>query len=235
MSAEKIVLNGRTHTLTTALDITERKRTEAEREALIQELEGKNAELERFTYTVSHDLKSPLITIRGFLGFMEEDARAGNIGRLKADIARIENATSKMQLLLNDLLDLSRVGRLISPPEEISFEALAREAMTLVAGRIAGRNVQIEIMPGLPTVYGDHARLLEVMQNLVDNAVKFMGDQPRPYIEIGQRDAETGQPVYYVRDNGIGIDRRYHQKVFGLFDKLEANSEGTGVGLALVV
>ena len=72
------------------------------------------------------------------------------------------------------------------------------------------------------------------MQNLLDNAVKFMGDQPRPTIEIGLRDAEPGQPVYYVRDNGIGIDSRYHQKVFGLFDKLEANSEGTGVGLALV-
>jgi signal transduction histidine kinase len=234
MSAEKIVLNSRTHTLTAALDITERKRAEADREALIQELEGKNAELERFTYTVSHDLKSPLITIRGFLGFMEEDARAGNIGRLKADIARIENATSKMQLLLNDLLDLSRVGRLINPSEEISIETLAREAVALVAGRIAGRKVQIEITPGLPTVYGDRARLLEVMQNLLDNAVKFMGDQPRPTIEIGLRDAEPGQPVYYVRDNGIGIDSRYHQKVFGLFDKLEANSEGTGVGLALV-
>lgn len=234
MSAEKIELNGRAHTLTAALDITERKRAEAERETLIQELEGKNAELERFTYTVSHDLKSPLITIRGFLGFMEEDARAGKLDRLKADIARIENATSKMQLLLNDLLDLSRVGRLINPPEEISLQALVHEALALVAGRIAGRKVQIEIMPGQSTVYGDHARLLEVMQNLLDNAVKFMGDQPRPYIEIGERAAETGLPVYYVRDNGIGIERRYHQKVFGLFDKLEVNSEGTGVGLALV-
>jgi len=72
------------------------------------------------------------------------------------------------------------------------------------------------------------------MQNLLDNAVKFMGDQPKPCIEIGRRAAETGLPVYYVRDNGIGIERRYHHKVFGLFDKLEVNSEGTGVGLALV-
>ena len=234
MSAEKIELNGRAHILTAMLDITERKRAEAEREALIQELENKNAELERFAYTVSHDLKSPLITIRGFLGFLEEDARAGRLDRLKADIARIENATSKMQLLLNDLLDLSRVGRLINPPEEVSLQVLVREALALVAGRIAGRKVQIEIAPGLSTVYGDHARLLEVMQNLLDNAVKFMGDQPQPRVEIGQRAAETGLPVYYVRDNGIGIERRYHQKVFGLFDKLEVNSEGTGVGLALV-
>jgi PAS domain S-box-containing protein len=97
-----------------AREITERKKAELERENLITELEAKNAELERYTYTVSHDLKSPLVTIRGFLGYLEKDALAGNVQKVKDDIKRIENATQKMQTLLSDLLELSRIGRLIN-------------------------------------------------------------------------------------------------------------------------
>src|SRR5258708_32504051 len=98
---------------------------------LMKELEDKNGELERFTYTVSHDLKSPFITIKGFLGFLEKDASAGNIARLKADIKRIADATDKMQLLLNELLELSRIGRLINPYEQVSFEEIVHEALDL--------------------------------------------------------------------------------------------------------
>jgi len=218
----------------------ERLRSNAEREKLITELEAKNAELERFTYTVSHDLKSPLITIRGFLGFVEKDAQAGNLERLRADIVRITEATDKMQRLLSELLELSRIGRMMNPPQAVPFETIVREALELVRGRMdawasKGRSVRVEIAPGLPTVYGDHVRLVEVMQNLVDNACKFMGEQPNPLIEIGQRGAESdGKPILFVRDNGVGIELQYHDKVFGLFNKLDAQTEGTGVGLALV-
>ncbi len=114
----------------------ELKRVTQEREALIVELEAKNAELERFTYTVSHDLKSPLITIRGFLGFLEKDAASGNLERLHADIGRIALATDRMQHLLNDLLELSRVGRLMNAPEDVPFEDIAREAAAQVQGRL---------------------------------------------------------------------------------------------------
>ncbi len=220
-------------------DITERMRAGAEREALIAELEARNAELERFIYTVSHDLKSPLITIRGFLGFVEQAAIAGNIERVQADMVRISDATDKMQQLLGELLELSRIGRLVNPPEEVSLGELAREAVEMVRGRLEERGVEVEIAPDLlrtadgPTVYGDRPRLLEVLQNLVDNAVKFTGDQPHPRVEIGvRRDGE--ETVFYVRDNGIGIEPRYHEKVFELFDKLEQQTEGTGVGLAIV-
>jgi PAS domain S-box-containing protein len=217
--------------LATAL---ERLRGETRREALIQELETKNAELERFTYTVSHDLKSPLITIRGFLGFLDRDAREGNLERFAADMQRIVDATNKMQRLLDELLELSRIGRLINPPEIVPFAALAQEAADLAAGRIAERGVMLTIAPTFPSIYGDRTRLLEVLQNLIDNAVKFMGNQPHPHIEIGIRTDPPNQPVFFVRDNGIGIDPLYRDKVFGLFDKLDAQSEGTGVGLALV-
>lgn len=206
-----------------------------ERERLIAELEAKNAELERFTYTVSHDLKSPLVTIRGFVGLLEKDALAGQVERAKADVARITAATNKMLQLLNELLELSRVGRMMNPPQTLPFETIVREAIELVRGRIEARGVKIDIASDLPTVYGDRARLVEVVQNLVDNAAKFTGDQPEPRVAIGQRGLDRdGKPIVFVRDNGIGVEPQYYEKVFGLFNKLDAQSEGTGVGLALV-
>jgi len=214
-------------------NITERKRAEQEREKLIAELEAKNAELERFTYTVSHDLKSPLITIKGFMGLLDQDLAAGHARQVKNDISRINDAAEKMQRLLDELLELSRIGRRLNPPEDVPLTALAHEAAELVAGQIAERGVEIEIDPDLPVVYGDRPRLLEVLQNLIDNAVKFLGDQARPRVEIGARQ-DGDQTVCFVRDNGIGIPARYHQRVFGLFDQLNQNSQGTGVGLALV-
>ena len=215
-------------------DISQRKWVETERENLINELEEKNAELERFTYTVSHDLKSPLITIKGFLGFLEQDAISGNTTRLKEDIQRIANATDKMQLLLNELLELTRVGRLMNPYQNVSFEQLAREAVELVQGQIQINGIEVSIQKDLPMVYGDPPRLMEVLQNLIDNASKFIGDQVNPRIEIGQNGFEDGKPIFYVRDNGLGIDLIHHDRIFGLFNKLDANSEGTGIGLALV-
>ncbi len=215
-------------------DITDRKLVEAEREALIHELEAKNAELERFAYTVSHDLKSPLITIRGFLSFVEADAVAGNLERVRSDIGRIADAVDKMQRLLNELLELSRVGRVMNPPQALSLTALARDAASLVAGRLRDNRVEISIADDLPIVWGDRARLVEVMQNLIDNSAKFMGDQKQPRIEIGARRDGPDDLVFYVRDNGKGIDPRFLDRVFGLFDKLDPESEGSGVGLALV-
>jgi PAS domain S-box-containing protein len=214
-------------------EITERQRVEAERERLIAEQEARNAEMERFTYTVSHDLKSPLITIRGFLGLLEQDALRGNVEGMQRDITYIHMAAATMQRLLDELLELSRIGRVVHPLTEIPLSALAQEAVTLVGGQIAARGVQVHIASDLPVVVGDRPRLLEVLQNLVDNAVKFMGTQPAPRIEIGLRQAEK-DTVYYVQDNGIGIDPRYHEKVFGLFERLEAEGDGTGIGLALV-
>jgi signal transduction histidine kinase len=204
------------------------------RQNLIAELESKNAELERFTYTVSHDLKSPLFTIRGFLGYLEEDALAGNQDRMKSDIQRITDATNKMQQLLNELLELSRIGRMKNESISIPFEELVREAVELVQGRIMERGVAVHIDANMSTIYGDRQRLLEVVQNLVDNAAKFMGDQPEPRIEIGQDGEEDGMPIFHVRDNGIGIPEEHHDRVFGLFNKLDAKSSGTGIGLALV-
>jgi PAS domain S-box-containing protein len=213
-------------------DITEGKRLEQERAELMNEMEGKNAELERFTYTVSHDLKSPLITIKGFMGLLEQDAVAGDTDRVKDDVARITAAVEKMSLLLEELLELSRIGRLMNPPEDVPLGELVQEAVDMVEGLIKERGVEVSIQPDLPVVHGDRIRLREVLENLVSNAAKFMGDQADPKIEIGV-EREDREPVFFVRDNGIGIEPQYHAKVFDLFEQLE-QTEGTGIGLALV-
>ena len=206
---------------------------EGERRQLVDVLESKNAELERFTYTVSHDLKSPLVTIQGFLNLIEQDAAAGDTERLERDIERIRKAARGMGELLNDLLALSRVGRQLSTSHEISVNKLVREAVAQVSGQIRSRGVQLEIAAELPRVFGDRQRLLTVWQNLINNAVKFMGDQSEPKIELGAR-RDGMEVVCYVRDNGAGIDARFHEKIFDLFDRLDKKIEGTGIGLALV-
>ena len=215
-------------------DVSLQKWIQNEHENLIAELERKNAELERFTYTVSHDLKSPLITIKGFLGFLRDDAKAGNLKRLESDIQRISDAADKMQRLLNDLLELSRIGRLVNESESIDLNKMISEVLELLHGRIHGGGIRVSVASDLPNVYGDRPRLFEVLQNLVDNAAKFMGDQPHPRIEIGrQGTAGDGNPILFVRDNGIGIDPKFKDRIFGLFDKLDPRTDGTGIGLAL--
>ncbi|MBM3123874.1 MAG: GAF domain-containing protein [Chloroflexi bacterium] len=215
------------------IDLTELKQAEQEREQLIADLENKNAELERYAYAVSHDLKSPLVTIRGFLGFVEQDSHAGDFVRLEADIQRIKDATDRMQHLLGELTELARVGHMTNCFESIPFRDLAQEALSLVHGRLEAGGIKVSLQPNLPEVYGDRPRLVEALQNLLENAAKYMDSQPNPEIEIGvRRDADSD--IFFVRDNGMGIDPQYHAKVFELFEKLDANAAGTGIGLAIV-
>jgi len=206
----------------------------AERKNLIGELEKRNAELERITYVLSHELKAPLITMRGFLGYLENDAAVGDMVRFKSDLARITNATDKMNRMIIELIDLSRIGHTMHIVEKVVFESLARDAIQLMEKQLFERKIKINVQAGLPIVYGDRQRLLEVVQILLDNAAKFIGNQSDPVIEIGVRGEEEEKPILFVSDNGIGIAPEYHERVFGLFNKLDVNSEGTGVGLALV-
>jgi signal transduction histidine kinase len=197
------------------------------------DLAAKNAELERFTYTVSHDLKSPLVTIRGFAGLAGTDLAAGDTARTRQDLGRIVAAADKMHRILDDLLELSRVGRVVHPPEDVSLGDLAREAVELVKSQPGRSHVAVEIAPDLPVVRADRRRLLEALQNLVENAAKFAAGEREPRVAIGVR-RDGDEPVFFVRDNGRGIEPRFLEKVFDLFEKLDPGVEGTGVGLALV-
>jgi signal transduction histidine kinase/ABC-type amino acid transport substrate-binding protein len=211
----------------------DRERTLAEIRDANRKLEAKNAELERFTYAVSHDLRSPLITIRGFLDHLERSAAAGRLDRFREDAARIEGAAARMDALLHDLLELSREGRALGAVSKVPMAAVARDAEALLRGPLRDRGVSLEIASDLPVVTGDRPRLLEVLQNLMENAIKFMGDQREPRIHVGFR-IESANPVFLVADNGIGIEEKHREKIFQLFERLNPRAEGTGVGLALV-
>jgi PAS domain S-box-containing protein len=213
-------------------DISARKLIEEEKEHLIHQLQDKTTELERFIYTISHDLKSPLITISGFLGFLEADFAAQDSANFKSTISRISLASERMKQLLDELLELSRIGRKMNPPTWVNLGELIREALEVVSGRINEAKAVIEVEPNLPAVEVDRQRLLQVYENLIDNAVKFAAGSSPPRIWIGVR-YENDEPVFFVRDNGIGINPAYLTKVFDLFEKLDQHSSGTGVGLAI--
>ena len=163
---------------------------------------------------------------------LEKDIREDRRDRITNDLQRISNAADKMQTLLVDLLELSRIGRIANPPSKVNLTELAIEAIETLDGRLRSKNINVTVSLEMPTVYGDQIRLREVFENLIDNAAKYMGDQKHPLIEIGCKDGE--EKVIFVKDNGMGIEPTYTTKIFGLFEKLNPTSEGTGIGLALV-
>ena len=110
---------------------------------------------------------------------------------------------------------------------------LVDDVLSQLAGPLKNRNLTVSVQPGLPAVFCDRQRMAEVVQNLLENAIKYMGDEATPKIQFGMREKD-GEKIFFVQDNGIGIDEKYHHIIFGLFNKLDAKSKGTGVGLALV-
>ena len=196
------------------------------------ELENQNEELERFAYTVSHDLKTPLVTIKGFIGLLGKDITANNMDRIADDFDKINSAADTMGILLDDLLEHSRIGRVMGTPVTCDLTEIANHAAKLVQTRIDESGAKIDIQ-SMPMVKGDENRLVEVYQNLIENAVKFMGDQDAPRVKVGSIEKD-GRIQFFVQDNGIGIATEYHDQVFGLFERLGTEVEGTGVGLALV-
>ncbi len=214
-------------------DITEQVKASKERERLIEILEKKNAELERFSYTVSHDLKTPLITIRGFLGLLEESLTIQSDPVTQKCLLKIDKASENMKMLLDNLLNLSQIGRAISNIEVFNLGLLVENVKELFEYQLLEQNIEIIIDNNMPDIIGDRYRIFEVYQNLIENAIRFCRKSTDPMIEIGVN-TSGNRTVFFVKDNGIGISPKYHKKVFGLFDKLDANSGGTGIGLALV-
>ncbi|MFA4825556.1 MAG: MASE3 domain-containing protein [Methanoregula sp.] len=214
-------------------DITGRKQADVQRENLIHELARKNAELDRFTYTVSHDLKSPLLSIRAFLSLLEDDLKNGDSSRVKTDISRMSESAEKLESLITTLLALSRSGKSIDTPLPVPFRRLALDAAGLLDASLQKHGVTLIIPDTLPVVSGDRQRLLQVMTNLLDNAIKFMGEQPEPRVEVGVRN-DAGITVFYVQDNGMGINQENLEKVFGLYERFHPDIPGTGIGLATV-
>ncbi len=197
------------------------------------ELETKNAEMERFVYTVSHDLRSPLFTIQGFVGFLRKDIEQDDVETIKTDIKMIEDGITRMDRLLADTLELSRVGRVVNPPEDVAFGDIVRDALDRISEKLRLSGAEISLAEEWPIVHVDRLRIEEVLVNLIENSIKYMGGQEHPRIDLGYR-SDGDEPAFFVRDNGMGIDPGQHEKVFELFYKIDGGSGGTGVGLTIV-
>jgi signal transduction histidine kinase len=198
------------------------------------EINNINAELERFTYTVTHDLKSPVVTIKTFLNFMLQDIKAQvPIDQIEKNATYIRNAADRMSRLLDELLRMSLLGHQDKPISSISYKSLIEDVTGTVAGRLVERGVQLQISEDDILLKGDRSRFVELWQNLVENAVKYMGDQQAPRIHIGF-DYRGKDIEFFVKDNGVGIAQEHHVGIFGIFTKLDSDSEGTGLGLAVV-
>ena len=145
------------------IDITERKWMEEEIHKRTEELVRKNTEMERFIYTISHDLRTPLVSVSGFLGFIEQDAQMGDLEQLIADLRIVNESVSKMDRLLLETLELSRIGRVINPPEDVSFGQIVQEALEQVAASIKSGNVTVSVAQDMPKVHVDMIRIAEVL------------------------------------------------------------------------
>jgi PAS domain S-box-containing protein len=219
--------------LSAILDISERKRAEQALKNTNEELEQKNREMEQFVYTVSHDLKSPLVTMMGFVGLLLEDLKAGRHEETIESAERIQRGAQRMSEMINDLLQLSRVGRVQNELEWVDVTALVHEIGADLAERMGEAGVVLRIQEEMPRVMADRTRLGEVFENLLTNAIKYAASGDAPQIVVGSV-TMPGQIRFFVRDNGPGIEPKYHNRIFGLFQRLNTNQEGTGMGLTIV-
>jgi len=223
-------------------DITDRKRREDEIRGLNQqlahrstELEAKNKELEAFAYSISHDLRAPLRHMSGYAELLQKRASAALDEKSQRYMLMIQESAKRMGNLIDDLLAFSRIGRTETQKSLVNLEQLVKEALSEVRQETEGRNIVWNI-GALPDFYGDRSMLRLVFVNLLSNAVKFTRTRSEAKIEIGCDEARHDEVVVFVRDNGVGFDMKYVNKLFGVFQRLHASQtfEGTGIGLATV-
>ncbi len=202
-----------------------------------KELREVNQELDSFVYTASHDLRAPLRGIASFASFLEEDYKDKLDKQGREYLDEIRKAATKMNAFIEDLLTLSRISRIKNPFEDVPMRELLDTVLDRLKFDIKNNNADLHAPAKLPLVRCDRIKMAEVFQNLINNAIKFSSknNQQRPRVEIGYESAGNDHK-FFVKDNGIGIDPKYHEQIFGIFKRLHTDKEyeGTGAGLSII-
>ena len=220
--------------LTVVRDVTEQLRSERERARVVAELEAKNQELELFSMTVAHDLKEPLIAIQGVAEAVLEDLAAGQLGDAMSDLRALARTAERMGQMVQSLLDLSRSGRAVETFSRLDMEEAVRDALEPLRNSFDG-SVELEVDDGLGHAFGDRGRILQVLQNLIVNAVKFRRPGASVRVHIGRRPSESANcSVFFVADDGRGLALEDRERIFEPYGRLDSDVAGTGFGLALV-
>lgn len=216
-------------------EIAERKQAEQDLKTRTRQLEDAIKELESFSYSVSHDLRAPLRAIDGFSKILLRDLENTLDGDSKRKLNVVRENTEKMNLLIDDLLNLSRLGRHALNPSALDMKKLFTEAWEELSQSAPERNVNFRVGE-LSNATGDRNLIRQVIVNLVSNALKFTRDRDQAVIEVTSSNGGNGSVVFSVIDNGAGFDMKYYNKLFGVFQRLHSQREyeGTGVGLAIV-
>jgi len=211
----------------------ENARLYRESQRALGELQVKNTELDSFVYSVSHDLKAPLVAVQGMAGAVLEDCGDQLDEHGRHYLGRLQANVQQMERLIQDLLALSRIGREARAPETVSVAEVVDDIIAEHATQITERGIKVSVQD-VGTLWGIRTQIEQVLGNVIGNAIKYVGDSPAPTVEVGMIDRGAFVECF-VKDNGIGIDPAYHQKIFEIFQRLnEVEAEGTGVGLALV-
>ncbi len=228
---------GETFVVAMIVDISERSATEKRLEEERKALEKSNLELDSFVYTASHDLRAPLRGINSFSKFIEEDYADAFDDEGRDYLGRIRSGVGRMTQLIDDLLTLSRVSRQKNPYETVKITALIQSVTERMEFDLEEASVDLVIPENLPAICCDRIKMTEVFLNLINNAVKFSrkNNEGDAKVVIGYQENE-GSHQFWVKDNGIGIEPKYHERIFGIFQRLHTNEEyeGTGAGLSIV-
>lgn len=220
--------------LCAVVDISERQRAEQVIFTANAALRAKTAEMEQFVYTVSHDLKSPVVTMGTFIDIMKEDLASGDMASAEDAMRRVSNACVRMQALISDLLELSRVGTVEAKITRVPLDELIASVIEASAAPLTAAGLELVCPEGLPVLQGEHDHLFQVFENLIANAAKYAASVPSPRLVISseRREAEL---LIKLADNGPGIPVAHRERVFKLFHRLHPRTTtGTGVGLTIV-
>lgn len=232
-SIEFMEMNGEQYLVSFFIDISKIIEQQGTIEQHARQLEALNKELESFSYSISHDLRAPLRAINGYIKILEEDFTANLDDEGKRLLSTVQRNAMKMDMLISDLLNFSKLGKLPVNKSLIDMNELVSEVLSELKSQ---GNERAEVRVGaLHPVKGDHSLIRQVLQNLIGNALKYSAKKDSPVVDISS-DTDNTFITIRIRDNGAGFDMKYAEKLFGVFQRLHKASEfeGTGVGLAIV-